>query len=211
MNRYLPVTATRFGNFSFTNQFTGNAIRRLPPGLPTNVVREAPYPVQYNRFRDWSFYGQDDWKVTQNLTLSYGLRYEFNETGEAARWQHVLVRSSRAARSSFRLSASRQAFAAGFPANIPSSPRQTRIDEVCGMPDKNNFGPRFGFSYMVDKKTVLRGGWGVYYGHFSAAVPAFLVAGPYAVSTTANNAIRNGQAGVHARRIPTRLRERWVR
>jgi hypothetical protein len=34
---------------------------------------------------------------------------------------------------------------------------------------------------------VVRGGWGVYYGHFSGAVPAYVSAGPYSVATTAIN------------------------
>ncbi len=38
--------------------------------------------------------------------------------------------------------------------------------------DKNNFGPRVGFTYDIDgsQKTVLRGGWGVYYGRSSNSV-----------------------------------------
>jgi hypothetical protein len=30
--------------------------------------------------------------------------------------------------------------------------------------DKNNFGPRIGFAYSLDDRTVLRGGWGLYFG-----------------------------------------------
>ena len=29
--------------------------------------------------------------------------------------------------------------------------------------DKNNFGPRTGFAYQVNDKTVVRGGWGVFF------------------------------------------------
>jgi hypothetical protein len=47
---------------------------------------------------------------------------------------------------------------------------------------------------MVDPKTVLRGGWGMYYAHFSAYLPSAVSAGPFAISTTANNTVRDGQA-----------------
>jgi hypothetical protein len=186
VNRYLPVTATRFGNFSFTNQFSGNAYADFLLGLPTNVVREAPYPVQYNRFHDLSFYGQDDWKLTQRLTLSYGLRYEYNGPAEP-RDGNMYSFDPSTGSVIIPSESSRSSFAAGFPANIPVRTGELR------KADKNNFAPRFGFSYMVDPKTVLRGGWGIYYGHFSGNVPAFVVAGPYAVSTTANNSVTAGR------------------
>lgn len=193
VNRYLPVTATRFGSFAFSNQFTGNAYADFLLGLPANVVREAPYPVQYNRFQDWSFYAQDDWKISPNLTLSYGLRYEFNGP---AKPRNGNMYSFDPASGSIVVptDASRQAFAAGFPSAIPViTADAVGLGPSLRKADRNNFGPRFGFSYMLDRKTVIRGGWGVYYGHFSAAVPAFLVAGPYAISTTANNAIQAGR------------------
>ena len=47
--------------------------------------------------------------------------------------------------------------------------------------DKNNFAPRFGFAYQLDDagKTVLRGGWGVYYSHYSGNIPGDLSRGLY--------------------------------
>jgi hypothetical protein len=60
--------------------------------------------------------------------------------------------------------------------------------------DKNNWAPRFGFSYLLDGsgKTVLRGGYGFYYGHYSVAAMSGQVSGPFAVSTTSNNAFVSG-------------------
>ena len=67
-----------FGNFTFNGRFTGNAYADFLLGLPTSVVRLDPYPTQYNRFNDTAAYIQDDWKITPKLTLSYGVRYEYN-------------------------------------------------------------------------------------------------------------------------------------
>ena len=67
-----------FGSFAFTGKFTGNAYADFLLGLPATVTRLEPFPAQYNRFRDWSGYAQDDFKVTRKLTLMYGLRWEYN-------------------------------------------------------------------------------------------------------------------------------------
>ena len=47
-------------------------------GLPTTVGRLDPYAAQYDRYWDVAFFAQDDFKVSSRLTLSYGLRYEYN-------------------------------------------------------------------------------------------------------------------------------------
>ena len=78
LNRYMPVEASVFGSFSVTNRYSGHAYADFLMGLPTSVTRVDPYPAQYTRWNDISFYVQDDFKMTSRLSLSYGLRYEFN-------------------------------------------------------------------------------------------------------------------------------------
>jgi hypothetical protein len=41
----------------------------------SNIQHNVP---QHFQFREWSFFGQDTWKATQRLTLTYGARYEVN-------------------------------------------------------------------------------------------------------------------------------------
>ncbi|HYP04684.1 MAG TPA: TonB-dependent receptor [Bryobacteraceae bacterium] len=192
VNRYLPVTPTRFGNFFFNGTHSGNAYADFLLGLPVNVIREAPYPTQYNRFQDWSFYGQDDWKVTQRLTLSYGLRYEWNGAPKP-KDGNMFSFDIPSGAIVIPNEGSRRLFAAGFPTNVPIvTAGQVGLPESLRHTDTNNFGPRFGFSYMLDPKTVVRGGWGMYYAHFSAYGPSAVSAGPFAISTTANNQISSG-------------------
>src|ERR1022692_4896729 len=81
VNRYLPNTSGNpvFGSFSFTaSKFTNNAYADFLLGLPATVTQIAPFPPQYDRFRDWATYAQDDFKVSARLTLIYGLRWEYN-------------------------------------------------------------------------------------------------------------------------------------
>ncbi len=93
-----------------------------------------------------SYYFQDAWKLRPNLTLTYGLRYEFQGTP-----LNVLPYPT--------VSPGAQA------ALAPETQRVTQ------QPDKNNFGPRAGFAYtprfwqrfLGQDKTVVRGGFGTFY------------------------------------------------
>jgi Carboxypeptidase regulatory-like domain/TonB dependent receptor len=198
VNRYMPNNSGNpiFGSYSFTGKFTGNAYADFLLGLPATVTREEPYATQYNRSRDWDGYAQDDFKVAARLTLMYGLRYEYNGPAYALNGNmysfdlatgKIVVPSQ----------ASLRYVSALFPSALPiEMASQLGIGQSLRKGDKDNFAPRFGFSYQLDSaaKTVLRGGWGVYYNHYSENITADLAAGPYAATTVSTNAIVNGQA-----------------
>ena len=197
VNRWMPNTSGNpvFGSFSFTGKFTGNAYADFLLGLPATVTRIEPYPPQYDRFRDWAAYAQDDFKLTPRLTLMYGLRWEYN--GPAYALNDNLY--------SFDLTTGKimvpnQAAAKFISPYFPSSlPVETADAGGLGRSlrngDKNNFAPRFGFSWQLDNaaKTVVRGGWGVYYSHYSGNVAVGLAAGPYSATTVSTNVFTNGQ------------------
>jgi hypothetical protein len=155
-----------------------------------------PYATQYNRSRDWAAYAQDDFKVTARLTLMYGLRFEYNGPAYARDGNMY----------SFDLSTGKillpgpqslKFVSTLFPSSIPLEyASQTGLGQSLRNADGNNFAPRFGFSYQLDRgaRTVLRGGWGVYYNHYSENVTGDLAAGPYSATTVSTNNIVNGQA-----------------
>ena len=197
VNRYMPNNSGNpiFGSYSFTGAFTGNAYADFLLGLPATATREEPFPAQYNRSRDWSGYAQDDFKMTARLTLIYGLRYEYN--GPAyANGDNMYSFDLATGKILVPSQTSIQKFSALFPSTYPVETAGTvGLGRSLRQSDNNNFAPRFGFSYQLgkDARTVLRGGWGVYYNHYSENVPGDLAAGPFSATTINTNVFTNGQ------------------
>lgn len=98
-------------------------------------------------FRSHAAYAQDDWRVSQRLTLNLGLRFELNRP--------VLVPDGLA--SDFSPSLPNPG-AGGLPGALIFSgqgPGRTGSDSLVG--GWNGWGPRLGFSYSVNSKTTIRG------------------------------------------------------
>lgn len=195
VNRFQNTNAALFGNFSFQNRFTGQPYGDFLLGLPTQVTRLDPFATQYFRWNDLSFYAQDDWKVTPRLTLSYGLRYEYNQPAQA-KDDNLYSFDLNSGAVVLASEASRRIVSPAFPSTLPVvTGDRLGLGRSLRNADTNNWAPRFGFSYLLDGggRTVLRGGWGMYYGHYSVGAVSGLVAGPFSVSTTSNNNFVNGQ------------------
>jgi hypothetical protein len=92
-------------------------------------------------------FAEDDWKVTRKLTLNLGLRYDFATPALEGNNQMANFDPT---------GAGSLVFAQG------GSLENRSLVQV----NKKNFGPRVGFAYSVDSKTVVRGGYGIYYSLF---------------------------------------------
>jgi outer membrane receptor protein involved in Fe transport len=128
---------TGLGNFM--DDFTGQS------GTATIQFGDALIrPFVFNQ----SYYGQDTWRVRSNLTLTYGVRYEYGGTPD-----NVLKYP-----------------AVNF-ATAATDPFPTRVEHKA---DKGDIAPRLGISYTPkfatwlfgNDKTVLRAGYGWYYDSF---------------------------------------------
>jgi hypothetical protein len=110
---------------------------------------------------------QDDWKLSNRLTLNLGLRYDYE--GAPSERDNGNVRGFDPTAMLSITSAAEAAYAAR-PDVIPASQWRARggvnfaSDSTPGFwnPDKNNIQPRLGFAYTLNELTVLRGGWGIY-------------------------------------------------
>jgi hypothetical protein len=133
-----------FGFFD-ANSFWGNGgsdIADLLLGLPLSADIGLQLTKPHTQSWELHFYGQDTYRVTPRLTLNYGLRYEYQNPYTEA---HNDI-------SNFD-PVSRQILLAGRGRNSASLVN----------PRKNDFGPRVGFAYQLNSKTVFRAGYGLYY------------------------------------------------
>ena len=96
---------------------------------------------------------QDDWKVTSNLTLNLGLRYEYN--GQLYEDRDRLTNFARSTMWWFDR-------CAGFQR---SRVKGSSIRTMLCFTAKKDFGSRFGFAYNPSgsDKTVIRGGYGIFF------------------------------------------------
>src|SRR5579884_3704500 len=98
---------------------------------------------------------QDDWKVTRNLMLNFGLRYDVNlpPTGLNDNWSDFSPTTPNPAAGNIPGAV---LFAGSGAGRVGS---RTLADGWYG-----GFGPRFGFAYSLNDKTVIRGGYGRIFG-----------------------------------------------
>lgn len=143
------------GSFFFNDfgSFTGSGLADFVGGFWDNYYQfsTARYGI---RTHSLYFFGQDTWKVTRNLSLDYGLRYEYNSPQVVP---HNEIVGCYPGHQSTVFPTSPPDFL--YPGD-PGTPNRGLI-----YPDRNNFAPRFGLAWdmLGNAKLVMRGGAGVFY------------------------------------------------
>lgn len=164
-----------FDNSPTSPNSLGQSFASFLLGLPTTtnsfVARLADYAEQSTT---WGYYVQDDWKVNHRMTLNLGLRYEY-ETPLTERFNRS-VSGFDALYTQPIETAARTAFLASQANPAQATPEITdfRIRGGLLFPSessrglyntpRNNFAPRLGIAYQINDKTVLRAGYGMFYG-----------------------------------------------
>ena len=142
---------------------------------PAFVTRGTPGTPPFLSNKEISFFGQDDWKVNQSLTLNLGLRWDlftqpterFDSQSNYNPANDTLTRAGKAAPGGRDLVNS----------------------------DKNNFGPSIGFAwsgFKEDKTVVIRGGYALKYAVDTPGIPGILQANPPSGASYACNITQYG-------------------
>ncbi|MGH9338120.1 MAG: hypothetical protein ACRD1R_00660, partial [Acidobacteriota bacterium] len=169
------------GSFSFSNVFTrqdsvtsaqqsGLALAAFLLGLPSGGFVDVNDSFALQNLW-WGFSFQDDWRVTRRLTLNLGIRYEY-EAPTTERFNRFTVGYDFDSPSPIEAEA-QAAYAENPLAELPpqqfSLPGGATFAGIDGAPermwrgDRNNIMPRVGGAYRIKEKTVLRGGYGIFY------------------------------------------------
>jgi len=146
--RMTPLWRNRV--YGQTIQFSGvlSATGAASPGTAVSGITLAAIAAASEPnsavFENVSTYFQDTWKVSRQLTLTYGLRWDVNP---APKGEKDLV----------------SATGLDNPATFALASVGTPLYETT----YRNFGPRIGFAYHLREQsnfaTVIRGGWGTFY------------------------------------------------
>jgi hypothetical protein len=160
------------GFFNFQGTFTRSPAADFLLGWPLTAQRSSEFNGSTQPGASvLGYYLQDDWKVTPSLTINFGLRYEIT-----TRWQERDGHYANLDLNTGRIvvpKVGNGVAQAAIPRLLTSLPIVTH--DVAGFPDKmirgdhDNFGPRFGFAWRAMNRTVLRGGYGIYYGSLFGA------------------------------------------
>lgn len=147
----VDVISQRIDNFfpgNFSGSFTFNSYADFYNKTPASFTQafagaNTDGALTKPNVNETAFYLQDSWRATNRLTLNYGLRYDLF------------------------------AYAQPKVKNPDPALAAANLDTSYFNRDKNNWGPRFGFAYKVNRggSTMIRGGWGMYYGR----TPAIMV------------------------------------
>ncbi|HLL76954.1 MAG TPA: carboxypeptidase-like regulatory domain-containing protein [Pyrinomonadaceae bacterium] len=147
-----------------TLQFTGDFVRpetlaaaSAPTGVFQTLALNGEQAIGL-RYYQLNFYGQDTWRVRQNLLVSAGLRYEYNTPPREV--------NNRIERS----------FSDPLLRFVPGLQRFIGGRDQIFSPDRNNFAPRVSVAYSPDlfgrgdRASVFRAGYGRFYDQILGAV-----------------------------------------
>lgn len=161
------------GRMTYLGRFTNDPMADLVLGYAQTSRRLTQVGSSYFLVSNYAGFVQDDYKITSRLTLNVGLRYELMKqpVEKYGAWSAFVptlgklviagtgVLSPAAFNSAIQATGLAQYVAMASDVGLPASIAKTNY---------TNFAPRFGFAWRpFGNKTVVRGGYGLFYGNDS--------------------------------------------
>ncbi len=168
------------GSYTFNGRFTGSNAN-TPNALSQNAIADLVlgYPSagtltlasRFNQFvKYYGFFVQDDWRINDRLTLNYGVRLE-HESGLAEKDDQLIVGFDEDAVSPLNVT-----IPADLVAGTPARQVKGGViyagdgDSEAGSPPAIKWSPRVGLAYTLNPKTVVRGGYGLFWAPWQSGV-----------------------------------------
>ena len=163
--RLMPV----YGQWKYKQAASFDGVESALSGIASSVLIQTQDQVGMI-FTNFSAYAQDTWKLSSHLTLTHGLRWEFNPPPKGKDGQVLYTVS-----------------ALDSPQMLSLAPAGTPYYRAT----YNNFAPRLGVAYQLSDRQgwerVLRGGFGVFYDLGSGSLANGAVSFPYLRRTVLSN------------------------
>jgi hypothetical protein len=189
------INYTVYGAYTFNGAYTGVGYADFLLGIPQTTALSIPSPDRELRGQTYGLYAQDQFRVSNSLTLSYGIRWELPRPYSDARGQ--LFSYDPAIGQLVVPDNGIHLVNAFYPTNIPITTATQAgypANSLIKM-DWKNIEPRIGFAYKLfgSEKTVLRAGYGIYTNLiYSPLAASAMTGGPFAGSVTYFNSVTNG-------------------
>ena len=209
---YQPTNSNFNGTFTFNAKMTNDGAADLLLGFPSSTSRKIGTVTNHIYSTNLGAYLQDDYKISPNLTLNIGLRYEIQKTpyeeyGQMTNYVPSLGKVILAGNSTLTNLSDTLAsvgltglVALASDVGLPKSLVNTNYD---------NFSPRIGFAWRPfgNSGTVVRSGYGVFYtGSRLSAMRTDLTGGfPYSISQSFTGSTTNPNLVTLANPFPASL------
>ncbi|MBL8238877.1 MAG: TonB-dependent receptor [Bryobacterales bacterium] len=165
------------GAFTFNGAYSGDGAADFLLGVSSQWGWQSPVEVS---MRAWNLgaYVQDDWKLSDKLTVNLGFRYEVSPP-----WYEQNNKMG-----IFDIDTT-----PGQASLVYARGDGSRADRALVATDTNNFMPRIGFAYKLTDKTVIRSGYGLFYAYMeNMGDSEFLIGNApfaYGVTLTGSNTV----------------------
>jgi hypothetical protein len=157
------------GSFTFENTMTSESVSDTSDGsafasmlLGAVYSASAYIPADIGlRFDHQGYFAQDDWHLTTKLTVSYGLRWDY-DSPESAQFNKMSSFEAGLTNPGAGNLPGALAFAGSGPGEYGKPFQDTW---------RKGFAPRLGIAYQLNKKTMIRASSGIYYAEIANQVP----------------------------------------